>query len=91
MKSFFVVTLYTDFFVLISFLTYLQNSTEFLQLFGVFFNMVRRQGASCHVKVVDLGIGSLFSQVYYSLFYSLPDIITRAECVVSYKLRFHSN
>lgn len=53
--------------------------------------MVGRQGASCHVKVVDLGIGSLFSQVYYPLFYSLPDIITRAECVVSYKLRFHSN
>jgi len=50
-----------------------------------------RQGASIDVKVVDLGISSLFSQVYYSLFYSLPDTITGAECVVSYTLRFHSN
>lgn len=51
---------------------------------GIFFLCVEKQGGSCHVKVVDLAISSLFSQVYYSIFYSLPDIITRAECVVSY-------
>lgn len=62
-----------------------------LLVLSYFFSVFGRQGASCHVEVVDLGISSLFTQVYYPFICSLPYTITTAKCVVSHTLRLHSN
>lgn len=65
---------------ILDFVVIFKNSTKYIH----FFSCVGREGASCPVNIADLAVRSLFSQVYCSIFYRLPDVTTRAECVVSY-------